>query len=266
MAENLLLNTQTIVSVQNSHKSSNFILNTTKPFAMNPKILLLALVAATVTSCTTAYKSGQTPDDVYYSPARPQEEYVQRQDREDDRYYRNNEDEYLDDRYLRMKVRNRDRWSDLDDPYYYNYYRYSTFNCGCFNNPWTPSVYWNSYFNPYYHGMILVNPGNIATTTKYSGPRTFNLNTFNNTAITNGNYSNPKYLGGNNNPAYNPGNNNSPRYSSPTRSSNSGNILRDIFGGNNNSKSSGSSSSPSSSSSSSSSGGSAPASAPVRRF
>ena len=45
---------------------------------MNSKILLLALFVAALSSCTTAYKTGQTPDDVYYSPARPQgEEYVQ---------------------------------------------------------------------------------------------------------------------------------------------------------------------------------------------
>lgn len=239
---------------------------------MKGKILLFAFTAISAASCTTAYKTGQTPDEVYYSPARPQDEYVQRQDREDDRKFRSDEDVYLDDRYLRMKVRNRDRWSDLDDPYFYNYYRYSTFNCNCFNNPWTPSVYWNSYFNPYYHGTILVNPGSIANTTKYSGPRTINLNTFNNTAITNGNYSNPKFNNGNGYPSTNyPGTYSGPRNSSPTVSPNSGNFLRDLFGGGNNSKSSSGSSgsssgssSSSSSSSGSSSGGSSPA--PVRRF
>ena len=58
---------------------------TSKTSAMKSKstfsILSLALVFA---SCTTAYKSGQTPDDVYYSPARPQEEYV-RTEKKDDR-------------------------------------------------------------------------------------------------------------------------------------------------------------------------------------
>jgi len=46
-------------------------------------LLSLTLVFA---SCTTAYKSGQTPDDVYFSPERPQAEYVSVKDEEEDRY------------------------------------------------------------------------------------------------------------------------------------------------------------------------------------
>ena len=79
-------------------------------------VLSLAIAFA---SCTSAYKSGQTPDDVYFSPARPQDEYV-RVEKNDDRQYRNDE-AYRDDRYLRMKVRDR-RWAMLEDNYYYNYY------------------------------------------------------------------------------------------------------------------------------------------------
>ena len=75
---------------------------------MKSKILLLALTVAALSSCTTSYKTGQTPDDVYYSPVRSQDEYV-RTEKNDDRQYRNNEDEYYDDNYLRMKVRNRNR-------------------------------------------------------------------------------------------------------------------------------------------------------------
>ena len=37
----------------------------------------LALTVAVFSSCTTAYKTGQTPDDVYFSPVRQQDEYVQ---------------------------------------------------------------------------------------------------------------------------------------------------------------------------------------------
>src|SRR5687767_3827369 len=93
-------------------------------------VLSLLLV---ITSCSTAYKSGQTPDDVYFSPTRPQEEYV-RVERDDDRRYRGDEqrnddrvggnDYYnYDDRSLRMKVRNRQRWNDMDyDSYSYNPY------------------------------------------------------------------------------------------------------------------------------------------------
>lgn len=72
---------------------------------MKSPILLLAVLVLVISSCTTAYKTGQTPDDVYYSPERPQDEYV-RTEREDNRRYRYEED-YYEDRYLRMKVRNR---------------------------------------------------------------------------------------------------------------------------------------------------------------
>ncbi|MBK8951779.1 MAG: hypothetical protein IPM85_05095 [Chitinophagaceae bacterium] len=43
---------------------------------MKPQLLLLALTVAALSSCTTAYKTGQTPDDVYYSPLPQRDEYV----------------------------------------------------------------------------------------------------------------------------------------------------------------------------------------------
>ncbi|MEJ7767822.1 MAG: hypothetical protein WKF89_08420 [Chitinophagaceae bacterium] len=54
----------------------------------NTKFLLLALGVIALTSCSTAYKMGQTPDDVYFSPAKERqqsEEYVASR-RDDDRY------------------------------------------------------------------------------------------------------------------------------------------------------------------------------------
>jgi hypothetical protein len=51
---------------------------------MQRQILLLAITAAALSSCTTAYKTGQTPDDVYFSPTRPQDEYVRVEEKEDD--------------------------------------------------------------------------------------------------------------------------------------------------------------------------------------
>lgn len=235
---------------------------------MNSKILLLALTVAAFSSCTTSYKTGQTPDDVYYSPARPQDEFVKKE-KKDDRQYRNNDDEYYDDNYLRMKVRNRYRWSDFDDPYY-NSRRYnsSSYNCSCFGNPWTPSTYWNNHYNPYYQSYVIVNP---QTTIKYSGPRTFNLNSYNSTVLTSGNYSNPKIRTSNtNNNSYSNNTYTAPRNSN-SNSSNSGNILRGIFGGNNNSSSSStnnnsSTSGSSTNSSSGSSSGNNSTSAPVRKF
>ncbi|RYY84555.1 MAG: hypothetical protein EOO15_19090 [Chitinophagaceae bacterium] len=88
---------------------------------MKPVLPILALTLA-VASCTTPYKSGQTPDDVYYSPGRPEREYVQVDERRDERP----QPETREDRYLRLRVRNRDRWSQFDDYYNDPYaYRYS---------------------------------------------------------------------------------------------------------------------------------------------
>jgi hypothetical protein len=249
---------------------------------MKSSILLLAVIIAVFSSCTTAYKTGQTPDDVYYSPARPQnnfednnsgEEYAEAQ-KENDKQYRYN-DEYYDDRYLRMKVQNRSRWSELDDWYftdyrYRRYYFYSNNFCCC-NSSWNAHSFWNSYFNPYYNNYVIVNPKN---TFAYSKPRTFNLNTFTPASGQTGRSSNHKYktsqANNNNSNSYN-----GPRSSGSNNNRNSGNVLRNIFGGSSSSGSgsSGSSHSGSSgtsgsnnnnSSSSGSSGGSNKA--PVRKF
>ena len=112
-------------------------------------ILLLAFTAAAFTSCTTAYKTGQTPDDVYYSPVRPQDEYV-RVEKQDDHQYRGSDD-YYEDRFLRMRMQDRYRWSALDDYYFYN----------TWNSPWNSYWAWNNYYNPYCGGIPYYYPGTI---------------------------------------------------------------------------------------------------------
>ncbi|MDB5191913.1 MAG: vitellogenin precursor [Segetibacter sp.] len=115
---------------------------------MKAQTLLLVLAVMVLGSCSTAYKASQTPDDVYYSPARAVE--TAKTEKKKDKY----EDYYTseDDRYLRMKVNNRSRWSAIDDydywydsryrPYYtYNYYR--DINLG---NNWYPGYYPNRNF------------------------------------------------------------------------------------------------------------------------
>jgi uncharacterized membrane protein YgcG len=234
---------------------------------MKSTILLLAVATAALSSCTTAYKTGQTPDDVYFSPAPPQQdEYVQVQ-KKDERKYQNDQ-EYYDDRYLRMKVQNRTQWSDLDDYYYYdNRYNYSSYNN--WNNPWSPNAYWNYYYNPYCNSCCIIGNGknnNIV----HGTPRIFNLNTYNSMALTNNNYSNGK-LNGTHINLFGGLNNSTP--ATNNHNNNSGNFLRNIFTGNNNNNSSSNNSSgtkPSSSSGSSSGGSSGSSSsgssAPVRRF
>lgn len=208
--------------------------------------LSLAILFA---SCTTAYKSGQTPDDVYYSPERPQDEYVYIE-KEDDRRYQE-ENAYRDDRFLRMKVYDR-RWSALDGDFYYSYRPYHPGSYYYYNNtPWNSYTYWNHFYNPYYGNVIVVNPKRPV----YNAPRSYNLDIFNNP----GNSTST-----NNNKGVR-------RNSNTTRkSSNSGNILRDVFGSGSNSSNAGKpatrSSNPSGSGSSGSSGSSGGSKAPVRKF
>ena len=116
---------------------------------MKPSLLILALIAAAaITGCSTAYRTGQTPDDVYYSAAKPQTEKKD-QDRDEVREDKDQpyDEEYYDDRFLRMKVRNYRQWSNLNDWYYYDKYSsvYSYYY-GSFNNPYNS---WNYYYNPY---------------------------------------------------------------------------------------------------------------------
>ncbi|HEY2720639.1 MAG TPA: hypothetical protein VGI82_02880 [Chitinophagaceae bacterium] len=236
---------------------------------MRSSILLLVLAAVIFGSCTSAYKTGQTPDDVYFSPQRPQDEYVNVKDNDDSRYY--GDDVYSDDEYLRLKVHNRLMWSELDDYNYDPVYSYGYNNAWDWSSPWSPYASWNYFYNPYCSPIFFSKQPTLA----YSHPRIFNLNTYNSPQLTNTNYLNRKngiYNNNYNNNSYNrpirmvgvnPSNNNG--------SSSTGNFLRNVFtgssnnsGNNNNSSSSNSGRSSSSSSGSSSSGGGG--GAPVRRF
>ena len=216
-------------------------------------ILLLPVSLALLSGCTTAYKTGQTPDDVYYSPTREREAYASTEENEEQRY----SDEYYEDRYLRMKVRNQRRWSDLDDWYYADYRnRHNVYLGCCFcKNTWSPYAYWNTYHNPYYNNYVIIKD---VRTPVYNKPRTFNLNSYNPAQSNTRTFSNTKVNATSNNQTYRPSSTNNDR----------GNRLRDVFRGSGNSSSSGSTPK-TSSSSSGNSGSSKPSgssSAPVRRF
>jgi hypothetical protein len=240
---------------------------------MKSTILLLVLSAVILGSCTSAYKSGQTPDDVYFSPQRQQDKYVNVKEKDDEQYQGDDYSSY-DDHYLRMKVHNRVMWSDLDDYYFYNP-RYSYSYYYNLNNPWSPYTYWNYYYNPYCSPVISTHTTGMA----YNHPRMFNLNTYNSTQLTNNNYSSPKGSSYNSS-MYNNYNSRPVRIVGYTPNNNSGssggNFLRNIFNSSSNSSNSSSnnssyspssrSSSSSSSGSSSSSSGGGGGSAPVRRF
>ncbi len=167
---------------------------------MKTRILLLAISAAFFSSCGTMYKSGQTPDDVYYSPGREQVGLVEtKEDPEDNQRYT---EEYTDERYLRMKSSNQ-RWSAFDDDYMYwnnpswnsqlafNSWgnpaygmNYGTNNLHLgFGSYWGNSNYLLNPFCPIYYGqpVVILNPKVVYKNPVANGPRTYNLNTYNKT-------------------------------------------------------------------------------------
>lgn len=245
---------------------------TLKSNAMKSYLPLFSF-AVLLASCSSVYKSGQTPDDVYFSPERPQEEYVQVNKR-DNRMYRD-DDVALEDQYLRMKVRNR-RYAFLDndvDCYCYgsNYNSYNNYyrlNYGVYGNGWSSwnsgygkfaynpysynPYYYNPYYsNPYYSGVVYGNTNPV-----FNKPRAGNLNIYNGY--------NTNSSRGNNKSSYN-------TYSEDgnyrSTNSNAGGFLRNVFGSGNNNNSNGSTSTtqPSSNNSNSSSS-SSNSHAPVRKF
>lgn len=116
-------------------------------------ILLFGLVAA-ISSCTTAYRSGQTPDDVYYSPAPEQNSYVSsRSERDRNSYaYRNSEEAEIR-RGIQNPVYRNSIAFDLGigyGPFGYNNF-YSPFG---YNNFYSPYGY-NSFYSPYGYNPYL---------------------------------------------------------------------------------------------------------------
>ncbi len=141
---------------------------------MKHTLLLAVISIGLLSSCSTAFKAGQTPDDVYYSPGREiasaKEEEVQKKENEQYQEYVSS----MDDRYLRMKVANRYRWGMIDNydywydsrydfssSYYKSYNNYSTWNpCwntgfGYGNRGFYGNIGWN---NPYYTVISYTTP------------------------------------------------------------------------------------------------------------
>lgn len=139
---------------------------------MNLKILLFATAVAGISSCSTAYKNIQTPDDVYYSPVRLVEEDIRHDKEKKEVSYRDPEE-----RVIRMAAYDR-RWRDFDDDFDYRY------------NPYNYGYSYGYYYNPYYcyypvfiNNVVISNPKNTV-------PRMTNLGSYNNTSYS---ISNTKY-------------------------------------------------------------------------
>ncbi|MBK8089381.1 MAG: hypothetical protein IPK31_16390 [Chitinophagaceae bacterium] len=108
---------------------------------MATRILLFGLILAGFSSCAT-YRTGQTPDDVYYSPAREVNSYVQ-VDKDDDNRLSYNESN-LEDRRLRQQIR--DSRFRFEDDIYWNTPRYNSWGWNTWNNPYN-TWGWNNSWN-----------------------------------------------------------------------------------------------------------------------
>jgi uncharacterized membrane protein YgcG len=129
---------------------------------MKLKLLLFAIIALTITSCSTAYKSGQTPDDVYYSPARFAEDKKEEEDRQDEQ----DKAQAAEHRRVRQTIRDR-RWRDFNDyDYTYNNSPYNYCYCNC--------NYTGYYYNPYFYSTPIFNTSVIKSTP----PRKVNLSSY----------------------------------------------------------------------------------------
>lgn len=214
-----------------------------KSLIMKSGILLFTIAAAALSSCSAVYRTGQTPDDVYYSPGRAPvagAEYVAANPQRDGRYQYNdnynsydNNYSYEDDVYLRMKVQNPYLWSTFDDYdsyWYYNSYGYSPFAYSFYSTPWSLSYwnsywYWNSYYNPYYYNVVAVSPK--YNPQAYTRVRNFSLNSY-----TNNSYYTRTAAGRNRiRPVYRNSTN------APNNSNGLGSSFRRLFSSNNNSNS-----------------------------
>ena len=149
---------------------------------MKIKHLLLFGALAALGSCSTAYRSGQTPDDVYYSPAPEQSSYVTSMSEKDQNSY---------------NYRNSDEENDIrrgiENPVYrnsitfsmgmgYGYSPYSLYPYNAFNNPFYYDQYayspygmkglYSPYYNPY-NDYAFYSPYSMYNSFGYYNPYSF---------------------------------------------------------------------------------------------
>ncbi|HCT23846.1 MAG TPA: hypothetical protein DIW54_11175 [Chitinophagaceae bacterium] len=161
---------------------------------MKTNLLPLLLAASLLSSCAT-YQSGQTPDDVYYSPGR---DAIARTDKEE------YEESYVkDDNYLRRRVSNRYRWGSIDDFGYWNDPRFdvrfgnwNSWNTMGWNTMGWNSWGWNSWNRPTFGWGLGGNGwGNpLVLVNNFKNPSRGTNTGSSATAYRNRNYNNDNYL------------------------------------------------------------------------
>lgn len=196
------------------------------------QILLLSFLSmALFTACSTVFETGQTPDDVYYSPGREasavrQDETVNQPQVAYRNYVTNTEDQYL-----RMKISNRYRWGALDN---FDYWYDSRYDFGNYNSYYklNPYAYWSPGWNQNF-GYNRWQPGiggwgwnsPVYTVVHYSTPK-----------YTPGGYTSGSYLSAYRNKSYSNSNYGfndlkTGRFVPSTGNNSFGNLLRRVFTG-----------------------------------
>lgn len=238
-------------------KVTTSFLNSFKLKAMKTKHLFLLGIIAAFSSCSSAYRIGQTPDDVYFSPAPPQNNYVTSNNQQNKDTYAYNNTYNSEDLAIRRGIGNpryRNNIS-LDFGYGYNpydYYGSSFYNpyssyynpYSSFYNPYTYTGvtfypynynYNNSYYSPYYNNYyppVYYIPKSGGAVSNYSGPRKYNMGVYNNNTNANPVYTHPAQ----------PTTTNSVPVrtfkTQPTNTSGVGNFIRRVFSGDNSSNNS----------------------------
>ena len=165
------------------------------------KNILLLLSVIIFASCSAVYKSGQTPDDLYYSkPRAVVVENIKRYEKLDNMY---------EERQIRMSAYDY-RWRSLDDRYDYNY-SYNPYNYG-YN--------YGYYYNPYYCSYPVYGQSAVFVNPKNTTIRKTNLASYSNTVSSytpskSSNSSRTSSVRG-----YNNSNNQTPRYETRTYNEN----------------------------------------------
>ena len=178
-------------------KVTTSFLNSFKLKAMKTKHLFLLGIIAAFSSCSSAYRIGQTPDDVYYSPAPPQNNYVTTNNQQDKDSYAYNNTYNSEDLAIRRGISDPRYRSNISLDFGYGYNPYNSYGSSFYNpyssyyNPYTYTGatfypynynYYNSYspyYNYYYPPVYYISKSTDAVS-NYRGPRKYNLGVYNN--------------------------------------------------------------------------------------
>jgi hypothetical protein len=204
---------------------------------MKINYLFVAAFLVVASGCASVYRYEQMPDDLYFVPNKPAENVLNNGNNGANYQYAENANNQpttrynsSDDNYLRMKSRNYNRWSTIDDYSYWNdsRYLYNNYSFDYYNMNRLGSYYSNGIYNPniFYNNCwgCGYGYGNYFYPSYYGG---YNYNNWRNPYHTIINYGNHTYRSGNtssnNIKAFSNNNYNNRNYAQPNQSYNTTN-------------------------------------------